>query len=119
MEYETFCKKIGHHGEYTILLWVAQASIEINDWFNATGAVIEMCKPHLDNPEKINKTLGFKGGMMAEEYLHLSYHKQTEKVVFRNKGDEYEDGYSKEWRTITIYIPYFKQVVKEIEAITK
>lgn len=110
-EYKTYRKEFGEHKEYTIWLYVQGKTIEINDWYSSTEAIINVYKANSKEHKK--------------EYCILELNKTTQEVRLRDKKKYYKGimkgdySYMEGWREIIIYIPYFKEVLKEIEFLLK
>lgn len=122
-EYKTYRKKIN---DYTIWLWVKGKEIEIEDWFSLTGPIIDFIKKHYDEWKVENDKLP-----SPSEVITLHIERDTGEIKFKDYdeyykamfGDDVEsDIYRKKydrWREYDIHYETFKDVLTEIDWLTK
>ncbi len=122
-DYKSYRIKIDDH---TIWLWEKGRLLEINDWHQHTGNIIEFYKNNLDKHTELNSKLPKPSQRMVlrinEETSEVSFKDMEEyfNLIRNNYVDEevYEKKYEG-FREVVIYIPSFHLILNEISVLTK
>jgi len=129
--YKTYRKKIGDH---TIWLWEKGRTLEINDWHQHTGNIIEFYKNNLEKHIFDNKDLP-----KPSPYMKLRVKEDTSEVIFKDMDEYYQSlsDFTKEkdkekqkkliedyetkyddYRNVVLYIPSFQAILDEVKVLT-
>ncbi len=109
-DYKTYRKKFNR--DMTIWLWVKGSLIEINDWHEHTGAIIDFYKTNCRN--------------LDGEYVIIFVNRKTSEIIIRDKDMAVEaaldyEAYIKrweDWRSIFISFKQMSEIIKELEFLT-
>lgn len=123
--YKTYRKEFKNNR--TIWLWVKDKRLEVDDWFDHTGNILQFYKDHINSPEfnRINPT------GKASEYAKIRLNTKTGEIIHFNYEEYYEvlmsnldifDDYDKKYedfREIVFYKPFMPTLLAEIDFLTK
>lgn len=125
-DYKCYHKKITP--SYTIWVWIKGKSIEVNDWYANTKAIISLFKEHINNP--IFKEVGFGGDFRSLKIqscqrtgqVQIFDYEEYSKVFISKAKNPWKDWMAKyeDWNN-EIYLRKDEMIklIKEINFLTK